>query len=157
MLPLQWWIQDFPDWGGINHPKVFGGHQPNIWSNFPKNCMKMKKFGPGVDRLERGARVGPPQDRSRILCRRGCQPTGGAGEVSIYKFSKFSEKLHQIGKISRGFRFPLGRGCQLYRGVPTYDFSKFSQNCMKLKEFGPQGGGRPKFYYVDPPLLLILC
>ena len=24
---------------------------------------------------------------------------------------------------------------------------------MKLKEFGPPGGGvRPKFYYVDPPL-----
>ena len=24
---------------------------------------------------------------------------------------------------------------------------------MKLKEFGPhEGGGRPKFYYVDPPL-----
>ena len=27
---------------------------------------------------------------------------------------------------------------------------KFPKNCMKLKEFGP--GGRPKFYYVDPPL-----
>ena len=27
---------------------------------------------------------------------------------------------------------------------------------MKLKEFGPRGGGgaRPKFYYVDPPLVL---
>ena len=24
---------------------------------------------------------------------------------------------------------------------------------MKLKEFGPPGGPRPKFYYVDPPLL----
>ena len=30
----------------------------------------------------------------------------------------------------------------------------FPENCMKLKEFGPPGGGaRPKFYYVDPPLL----
>ena len=28
------------------------------------------------------------------------------------------------------------------------------QKCMKLKEFGPGGGGaRPKFYYVDLPLL----
>ena len=29
---------------------------------------------------------------------------------------------------------------------------------MKLKEFGPRGGGgaHPKFYYVDPPLLLIV-
>ena len=30
----------------------------------------------------------------------------------------------------------------------------FRKNCMKLKEFGPPGGGaHPKFYYVDPPLL----
>ena len=29
------------------------------------------------------------------------------------------------------------RGCQLPRGAPTYDFAKISQNCMKLKEFGP--------------------
>ena len=29
----------------------------------------------------------------------------------------------------------------------------FPKNCIKLKEFGPPGGGaRPKFYYVDPPL-----
>ena len=29
---------------------------------------------------------------------------------------------------------------------------------MKLKEFGPPGGGaRPKFYYVDPPLLWDKC
>ena len=26
------------------------------------------------------------------------------------------------------------------------------KNCMKLKEFGPQGGTRPNFYYVDLPL-----
>ena len=36
------------------------------------------------------------------------------------------------------------------------NLSKFPKNCMKLKEFGPGGGrgaARPKFYYVDPPLL----
>ena len=33
---------------------------------------------------------------------------------------------------------------------------KFPKNCMKLKEFGPQGGARPKFYYVDPPLVLAM-
>ena len=54
--------------------------------------------------------------------------------------------------------FPRGGGANSPggRGAPTYDFAKFSQkNCMKLKEFGPPGGGggaRPKFYYVDPPL-----
>ena len=26
---------------------------------------------------------------------------------------------------------------------------------MKLKEFGPPGGARPKFYYVDPPTGMI--
>ena len=35
-------------------------------------------------------------------------------------------------------------------GALTYDFAKFSQ--MKLKEFGPGGGGRVQ-NYVDPLLL----
>ena len=26
----------------------------------------------------------------------------------------------------------------------------FTKKCMKMKKIGP--GGRPKFYYVDPPL-----
>ena len=34
------------------------------------------------------------------------------------------------------------RGRQL-PGVPTYDFAKFLKNCMKLKKFGPPGGGIP--------------
>ena len=43
--------------------------------------------------------------------------------------------------------FPPGR-------ASTYDFAKFSQNCMKLKEFGPgEGGARPEFFYVDSPLI----
>ena len=37
-------------------------------------------------------------------------------------------------------------GCQLMI-LPTSP-----KDCMKLKEFGP-GGARPKFYYVDPPLI----
>ena len=48
--------------------------------------------------------------------------------------------------------FPRGGGANSPGGgggAPTYDFAK---NCMKLKEFGPPGGLRPKFYYVDPPL-----
>ena len=42
-------------------------------------------------------------------------------------------------------------GAPTLQGASTYNYAKFSQNCMKLKEFGP--GGRPKFYYVDPSLL----
>ena len=50
--------------------------------------------------------------------------------------------LSRGGSLSRqwriqDFRISPRRGCQLPRGAPTYDFIKFSQNCMKLKEFGP--------------------
>ena len=34
-------------------------------------------------------------------------------------------------------RISLRLGRQPTRGVPKYDFAKFTQNCMKLKEFGP--------------------
>ena len=36
--------------------------------------------------------------------------------------------------------------------APTYDFAKFSQNYMKLKEFGPTGGIRSA--PLDLPLIL---
>ena len=45
---------------------------------------------------------------SRILCRRGHQPSGGA---PTYDFVKFSEKLHEIKKI-------LGHRGACARGVP---------------------------------------
>ena len=39
--------------------------------------------------------------------------------------------------------FPQGGGTNSPMGVPTYDFAKFSQNCMKLKNLDPQGGTHP--------------
>ena len=39
----QWRIQDFPE-EGYQLPR--GGHQHMILPKFPKNCMKLKKFGP---------------------------------------------------------------------------------------------------------------
>ena len=39
----QWWIQDFPEEGAPT-PQV--GRQHTILPYFPKNCMKLKKFGP---------------------------------------------------------------------------------------------------------------
>ena len=49
----------------------------------------------------------------------------------------------------------------LEEGAPTLQggrqhtiLPKFPPNCMKLKEFGPPGGARPKFYYGDPPLII---
>ena len=58
--------------------------------------------------------------------------------------------------ISGGSRISSRRGRQLPRGGRQHTIlPNFPKNCMKLKEFGPPGGGaRPKFYYVDPPLVI---
>ena len=49
-------------------------------------------------------------------------------------------------------------GAPNLQGAPTHDFAKFPpKNCMKLNEFGPRGGERLKFYYVDPPLVPPAC
>ena len=46
----QWRIQDFRRGGGANSP---GGRQHTILPNFPKNCMKLKEFGPPGERVPR--------------------------------------------------------------------------------------------------------
>ena len=53
--------------------------------------------------------------------------------------------------------FPRG-GAPTLRGAPTYDFAKFSQKLHEIERIWTRGGGgtRPKFYYVDPPLVLSL-
>ena len=50
--------------------------------------------------------------------------------------------------------FPRGGGANSPGGRQHTILPYFPKNCMKLKEFGPPGGGgaRPKFYDVDPPL-----
>ena len=42
-LLYQWRIQDFPEEGAAT---LQGGRQHTILPNFPKNCMKLKEFGP---------------------------------------------------------------------------------------------------------------
>ena len=39
---VQWRIQDFPEEGR----QLPGGRQHTILPNFPKNCMKLKEYGP---------------------------------------------------------------------------------------------------------------
>ena len=53
--------------------------------------------------------------------------------------------------------FPRGGGAKSPGGRQHTILANFPKNCMKLKEFGPPGGGgaRPKFYYVDPPLEVV--
>ena len=41
----QWRIQDFPRGGGANS-RWGGGRQRTILPKFPRNCMKLKEFGP---------------------------------------------------------------------------------------------------------------
>ena len=43
-------------------------------------------------------------------------------------------------------------GAPTLRGAPTYDFAKFSQKLHEIERIWTPGG-RPKCYYVDPPLL----
>ena len=53
----QWRIQDFPEVGA---PTLHGGRQHMILPTFPKNCMKLKEFGPRAGR----ASLAPPPLRS---------------------------------------------------------------------------------------------
>ena len=48
--------------------------------------------------------------------------------------------------------FPRGGAPTIQGRRQHTSLPNFPKNCMKLKEFGPPGGARPKFYYVDPPL-----
>ena len=85
--------------------------------------------------------------------------TFGAGRVNVVL--SFVKKKKDIcgainDNVSGGSRISPRRGRQLPRGgLQHIIWPNFPKNCMKLKEFGPPGGGggaRPKFYYVDPPL-----
>ena len=58
-LCSQWRIQDFPEEGAPT-PR---GCQHTILPNFPKNCMKLKEFGPPG----RGARPSPPLDPPLVV------------------------------------------------------------------------------------------
>ena len=56
---------------------------------------------------------------------------------------------------SGGSRISTRRGRQLPGGAPIYNFDKFSQKLHEIERIWTPGGGgaRPKFYYVDPPLV----
>ena len=59
---------------------------------------------------------------------------------------------------SGGSRISPRRGRQLPGGAPTYDFAKISQKLHEIERIlTPRGGAHPKFYYVDPPLVYMLC
>ena len=54
--------------------------------------------------------------------------------------------------------FLPGGGANSPGGAPTYDFAKFSQKLHEIERiWTPGGGARPKFYYVDPPLVHVNC
>ena len=57
-------------------------------------------------------------------------------------------------QFSGGSRISPRWGRQLSRGAPTYDFAKISQKLHEIERIWTEG--RPKFYYVDPPLQLLI-
>ena len=75
----------------------------------------------------------------------------------------------QIGWCDMGFAiyllavadlgFPRGGGANSPGGgAPAYDFAKISQNLHEIERiWTPGGAARPKFYYVDPPLISLDC
>ena len=71
-------------------------------------------------------------------------------KISISKMTIYQISLHLQRRIQD---FPEG-GANPKKGVLTYCWPKFAENCMKMKNIGP--GGRSKFYYVDPPLIYLL-
>ena len=52
--------------------------------------------------------------------------------------------------------FPRGGGANSPGGAPTYNFAKFSPKLHEIERIWTPGGARPKFYYVDPPLNLLI-
>ena len=50
--------------------------------------------------------------------------------------------------------FLRGGGANSLGGAPTYDFAKFSPKLHEIERIWAPGGARPKFYYVDPPLIV---
>ena len=63
--------------------------------------------------------------RSRIFQRGRCQPSNGA---PTYDFAKYSQKLHEIERI-----WTPGRASKILLCRSA------TENCMKMKEFGPRG------------------
>ena len=53
-------IQDFPE---VGVPTLQGGHQHMILPMFPKECMKLKEFGPGRSARPKFYYVDPPLGR----------------------------------------------------------------------------------------------
>ena len=97
--------------------------------------------------------------------------TNGVTKVvySVYVFVCLSVSVHMGISIIQGLGpghapsptykfavadpgFPRGGDANSPGGCQHTILPNFPKNCMKLKEFGPPGG-RPKFYYVDPPLV----
>ena len=114
------------------------GHQHTIWPNFPKTCMQLSIFRAigGEYMLE-----GPLRAAFTPTCE---------VPLTMQIPSKYSG-------IKEGTLVVL-QWCWQWRiqdfpevGAPTYDFAKISQKLHEIERIWAPGG-RPKFYYVDPPL-----
>ena len=128
----------FPVGGGANPPG--GVRQHTNLPDFPKNCMKLRKFwsvGGGMRREY------PPWIRHCIVITFLLRPK----PVSDLRRSRCTPSPpvpYPTDQIllnsSGGSRISPRRGRQLSGGVPTYDFAKFSQKLYEIERiWAPRG------------------
>ena len=76
-------------------------------------------------------------------------------QLSSFHFAYCYVYLHWLHNTVADPAFPRGGGANS-PGGPN-DFAKISQKLHEIERiWTPRGGARPKFYYVDPPLLNIV-
>ena len=109
---------------------TLGGRQHTILTDFPKNCMKFKEFGPrGGTRVPhsplRSANV-PSQWRIQDFPRWGCQISRGRQHTFLSNFPKNCMKLKEFWtpRVGRASFSPLRSTNELILS-PTF----FKENC----------------------------
>ena len=116
-----------------------GGYQHTNLPDFPKNCMKLRKFWSVGGRAPREPPLGSATDYG---------PFRPIGSVTDQYFISFNLLLCcqqlQVNDASGGSRIPPRRGRQLPRGAPTYDFAKFSQKLHEIERIWTLKGGASK-------------
>ena len=143
----------FPVGGGANPPG--GVRQHTNLADFPKNCMKLRKFWSVGGGMRREC---PPWIRHCIVITFLLRPK----PVSDLRRSRCTPSPpvpYPTDQIllnsSGGSRISPRRGRQLSGGCQHTILPNFPKNCMKLKEFGLRGGHASLAPPLDQPLLVV--
>ena len=125
---------------------VYSDWSTQLW---PTNRLAIRVYKLGNDFVVSKVRI-----RKSKSCQKGCEILFvGQNEalIALEILSLLSQSVADPG-------FPRGEGVNPPGWTPTYDFAKFSQKLHEIERIwtlgGGGGGARPKFYYVDPPILV---